>query len=299
MDSGRERHPPRPLLDRAFTRRPYRRGGGNAQRPHLPRHRRFTSYGELFLVPLDTPARAKRITRGTRLYHPVVGDGALTLFAIERRAQYSALVRIDPTNGTQEEIYAPPRSVLSMPALSPDEQHLAVVKNLRGVQTIELLQRDSTGDYTPTNTIAIKDAALFRPRFVLQEGASWIWFIADTDGILSLYQTPLSGGPVLQEILRDQVAVVDALPIDDHRIVYESYRSHGYTLREQTTGPLSTRSPSPRKEQPPFLWPMRKNVPPLSSPPANTRGRDWKTVHRPATPAPVVPHHGDPRRRGP
>ena len=195
------------------------------------------SFGDLYLMELDEE-RGRRLTTGVRLFHPALDETGTTVIAAERTGRFSRLVHVDRETEAITPIYAPAERFVSMPALSRSGQYLAVVENDAGRQSIVVLSRTGTSPlrYAPVYRIDVGEEpdAEYRPLFA---GDRELWFVADATGPLQLYRTTLPEGeaatplPPITRILTDQVGVLAGVPDDGGKVLYGTYRHHGYTVR--------------------------------------------------------------------
>jgi hypothetical protein len=224
-----------------------------------------------------SPGSLRRLTRDTRLYHPATDRTASFVVAAERRGPFSVLVEIpvpaDPAEeATITPVYGDGETVISMPAVSPGGDRVAVVENRSGRQSIVLLAREITPSgprYTEIARIGAETAAAgatiaaaagessrvvpFRPLFAA-DGRE-LWFVAhgktpagifgddreepSRDDLIQLYRLALedSGGTAAPEVvLTDQVGVFAGLPLGEGEIIYGTYRADGFAIRVGETG---------------------------------------------------------------
>ncbi len=86
------------------------------------RHKSYYYYSDIYEMDIKT-LRVTQLTRGSRLFHPVItGD---QMYCIKRKRSYSYLVRLDLKSGT-ETILSSGFSAMAYPALSPEGNRIAV-----------------------------------------------------------------------------------------------------------------------------------------------------------------------------
>ncbi len=225
----------------------------------------YAAFSDLWLLDLEA-GTTRRLTVGRRLWHPAVSPDGRRIVAVERADSYSRLVEVDPAGGAVRPLYEPQRTTVYGPRFDERGERIVFVENVRGIQDVMLLEsgaalplfgRDREGDYWP---------AFSGPHSVL--------FSSDREGSLALYEFDLSERR-LRRVVRDRVAAW-AGARDGSRILYASYSSDGFCVREAPDG-----------EAVEIALPSSIEPPPAPAH-AAVEGRPWRDLPRPLVWFPYV-----------
>jgi len=188
---------------------------------------RWVGFTDLVSVDRQTGS-ASRVTRGHRLYHSTIHPDGSRAVAVERIDGYSRLVRIDlspgPVFGRVEVIWDPPRTYMAAPFISPDGRSVVVVASQDRQQDLYLIDL-STG--AASGLTHSRGVAEFFPVFTSD---TTIWFTANPDGPLALYELDMDHGTVTH-LLTDPDGVFYATPLGDGAI-YASYSYTGPSVKQ-------------------------------------------------------------------
>jgi hypothetical protein len=186
----------------------------------------FLGYTDLFAVDLAS-GRERRVTHGRRLYHSyLLPDGSAAVAAL-RAGAYSRLVTVDLATGSVAVIWEPPRTYMSGPVVSPDGTRVAVAASVNGEQD---LYEVSLADGTARQLTASAGVAEYFPVYV---DAATLWFTANLDGPLALYELSLETGSVVRR-LTDETGIFYATPRGDGA-VYAAYSVTGPSVKLATS----------------------------------------------------------------
>ena len=180
------------------------------------------SYSDIVLVDLDT--RTERwLTQGERLLHPAISPDGTKIVATQVVGPRYRLVGIDSTTGAIETLYENPEGSLYEPRFAPDGQRIIAVEVVLGRSALILL--------TPGDTVRYVEGpgagGIYRPRF-LDDGT--ILFGSDREGSLAVYQHVIESGSTTK-VIEDPIGAFGA-QIMDGKVVYATYSSTGYALRQ-------------------------------------------------------------------
>ena len=189
----------------------------------------WVSFADLVSIDRHTGS-TRRVTRGHRLYHSTLHPDGSTAVAVERVDGYSRLVRIDLASGvtdapaTVKVLWDPPRTYMAAPFVSPDGRHVVVVASRDSEQDLYLvdLVTGSVGNLTRSSGVA--------EHFPVYVSESTVWFTANLDGPLALYELDLASGTVTH-LLTDRDGVFYATPLGDGA-VYASYSYTGPSVKQ-------------------------------------------------------------------
>ncbi len=183
------------------------------------------------LVAIDRQTGSvRRVTHGHRLYHSTLHPDGTTAVAVERDSGYSRLVRINLAAGVSdlpdpvEVIWNPPQTYMAAPFIAPDGRHVVVVAGRECEQDLYLIDL-VTGDVR--NLTCSAGVAEYFPLYVSE---STIWFTANLNGPLALYELDLAHGTVTH-LLTDRDGVFYATPLGDGA-VYASYSFTGPSVKQ-------------------------------------------------------------------
>jgi len=223
---------------------------------------RWVGFTDLVSVDRQTGS-AHRVTRGLRLYHSTIHPNGSQAVAVERIDGYSRLVMIDlsagPAFGRVEVIWDPPRTYMAAPFISPDGRNVVVVASHDREQDLYLVDLSTGAANGLTHS---PDVAEFFPVFTSD---TTIWFTANPDGPLALYELELEHGTVTH-LLTDPDGVFHATPLGDGAV----YASYSYT------GPSVKQINNFRRED--VDWPGGVSLPGASGSPANAPADDPSTA---------------------
>ncbi|RPJ09202.1 MAG: hypothetical protein EHM28_02190 [Spirochaetaceae bacterium] len=222
-------------------------------------------YSELYIAEIDYSAdmdaahargvRLRRLTTGTRLWHPAISQDGKQLFAVQSAGSYSRLVKVDLSSGSVNPVFEMDRTDVFHPVFSPDGKKLAFEINIRGMQDIWTLNVESI----PKAGFNIKSESLplppglqiatgpdeygdHNPRFI--DNASLL-FISDREsdngsdntGSLSAYMISLENRRMVC-VFKDPVGVRAAMIFRDG-LLYSSNVSSGVCVLFAEPGLLS------------------------------------------------------------
>ena len=191
---------------------------------------------DLYRLAVRT-GKITRVTRGAHLWQPAVSADGLRLAAVQADGPYSSLVSVDPASGRVTELYARQGTNVFTPSFSPGGLSLAFTLNERGFQDICLLPLTGA-DAGKTRLLTGPDRnGEYYPAF-LDEGR--VIFSSDRTGSLCLYTVDTRSGD-LAMVLEEPVAAISGIR-DGSSLVYESYRSRGFCLRQVPLADLDTRA---------------------------------------------------------
>lgn len=216
---------------------------------------RAAAWSDLYRLELIGDGAWRRVTHGSLLLHPVIDDARERVIAVERVAEFTRLVSVDPASGATRSLWHPPETTLFTPTISRDGRLLAVTANRRGAQDIVILDA-ATG--TPLAIVGAPGAAAeYFPRFAGDTSDATLLFGSDRTGELAVFRADLAlpARPAPSDappdssdpadplpriagtpIVRDRVAAFEALESSDGEIYYASYRHYGYTIRRAQDG---------------------------------------------------------------
>ena len=185
------------------------------------------------LVVVDRPTGAvRRVTTGRRLYHSSLSRDGTMAIAVERIGAYSRLVRIDLSGaadgaepfGAVEVIWEPEQTHMAAPTISPDGRHVIVTASGEGEQDLYLVDLVSGADQRLTRSPGVAE---FFPVYVSE---TTVWFTANPDGPLVLYELDLTAGTVTH-LLTDPDGIFYGTP-DGDGAVYASYSYTGPSVKQ-------------------------------------------------------------------
>jgi len=163
------------------------------------------------------------LTNGKKLTQPAVSNDGTRVVAIEAVQERYRLVVHDVATQKLRVLYEHPEGSIYQPSFSPDGNSVVAIEILDGKSTLLLVDMDgSARELWPHG-----DVEMHHPTFIDDHT---IWFSADFDGILSLYETSPEGGSI-HRILRDPIGIVGAEKVGDS-VIYGTYTANGYALRE-------------------------------------------------------------------
>ncbi len=200
-----------------------------------------TIVSDLFLLSTDKH-KVRRLTYNKHLWQPALSPDGKKIIAVQKEGQYSRLVKVDSESGFITPLFNRRNTTLYNPVYSNNGKSILFTLNDRGDQNIWIL----TEGKESKNLTAGMEGEKYFPRFY---GKTSIIFSGDRKGRLALYR--LSPGKdtdtqILTEICDDPVGAYTGI-IHNNTIVYGSYTSKGYCLKEKKL-PVLNREFSKRTE---------------------------------------------------
>ncbi|MBU8914094.1 MAG: hypothetical protein KOO61_08740, partial [Spirochaetales bacterium] len=190
---------------------------------------RWVGFTDLVAIDRHTGS-TRRVTRGHRLYHSALHPDGSRAVAVERVDGYSRLVRIDlaagppDSPGAVEVLWHPPQTYMAAPSVSPDGRHVVIVASRDREQELYLIDLVTGGVRSLTRSSGVAE------HFPVYVSESTVWFTADLDGPLALYELDLASGTVAH-LLTDRDGVFYATPLGDGAI-YASYSYTGPSVKQ-------------------------------------------------------------------
>ena len=176
---------------------------------------------DLYQLSTDT-GQIKRLTKNAHLWHPALSADGRRLVAIQKRGSYSDLVEVELTTGEISPLYSHQSDTVHNPAFSHDGRHVAFVHS----GNIWLL---TEGETVPRKLTDVEGGGEFFPRF---NGDSVV-FSSDRGGSLAIYQADIKNPQEVLLVAEDPVGAYAGY-VQDGRVVYASYSSAGYILKQKT-----------------------------------------------------------------
>jgi hypothetical protein len=192
---------------------------------------KWVGFTDLVVVDRGTGV-ARRVTRGRRLYHSALSADGSVAVAVERIGAYSRLVRIDLTGtagdgesaGAVEIIWEPEQTYMAGPAISPDGHSVIVSASRDGEQDLYRVDLASGAEMRLTRSSGVAE---YFPVFASE---SRLWFTANPDGPLALFELNLQTGAVTH-LLTDPDGIFYATPSGEGA-VYASYSYTGPSVKQ-------------------------------------------------------------------
>jgi hypothetical protein len=190
---------------------------------------------ELYRMDAHT-RKIARVTTGGRLWQPAVSPDGSRVAAVQADGPYSRLVSVDPATGAVTGLYSRPGTNVYSPAFSPDGGSLVFTLNDRGFQDICLLRVADEAHGSARLLPGPDRSGEYYPAFL---DGQRVVFSSDRTGSLCLYVVDTVTGD-LALVLEDPVAAISAVA-DGGSLVYQSYRSRGFCLRQVPLAGLEAR----------------------------------------------------------
>lgn len=195
-------------------------------------------YSDIYLFDVES-GRITQLTSGGGFHQPAISPDGSYLVAVQRSEGFQRLVRIDLVDGDDNHS---PRALLEIdavrfyaPSVSPDGNRVVVAANQQGRQQIMLVEAVD-GEYRLVETLS--EGAPYFPTF---EDTDTILYGHDRGGTLSVYRQRLATSAV-ELVATDRIGAYSALRVEED-LVFATYTSDGYTLRNTTAARPDSDSP--------------------------------------------------------
>jgi len=195
------------------------------------------------LFDLDPGTGAvRRVTTGGHAWQPRLSPDGTRLLAVSAIGPCSRLVEVNQRDGSLHLLFSERDAIVSTPAFSPDGSRLTFEVAVHGSASIRVLpipspERPVSADEPLTDfnadlaavVVGPTEAGAYYPRFLDTKN---LVFASETNGTLALYSTDVDGGGQCSLVCEDPVGAWAGEIIGD-KILYATYRTHGYTLMEK------------------------------------------------------------------
>ncbi len=187
----------------------------------------YTLTSDLYFLSVKTK-KTTRLTRNGHLWQPALSPDGKRIIAVQKNGQYTHLVEVDKQTGEIKTLFRKRGTTVYNPSFSPNGEAILFTLNSSGKQDIWILDRTGKGRNLTANMAGEK----YFPRFI---GNHSIIFSCDQKGLLSLYSMNINKpgkNSGIKQICTDPVGAY-AGTIAGNKIIYASYSSKGYCLKEK------------------------------------------------------------------
>ena len=204
---------------------------------------------DLSMIDAATGA-VRRITTAAHLWHPAVSADGRHLVAVQGSGSYTRLVEVDPQSGSTRVLFSVAGASVFNPAIAPDGTRIALVLNRGGIQDVVVIgyaealegSRAQDDPHAPVEDVNaglarhVLGPDAFGEYFPTWNGNDRLLFSSDRSGSLVLYEADLTTDSVTV-VQEDPVAAYEGIAADGQTLVYASYTSEGFCLKQAPFAP--------------------------------------------------------------